>query len=158
MSDDKAPASPLTNFIGAAREGRLLVRMDPEQFVYLDRDCQFFKDQIRLIQTDMDAISKQESWGLGEHYVGKNGKDLISGKTMVKRYREKAKGSNNGVYEVMESHYKIVEDFQSLFRTIRERLCAQDATWAATYRDKEANLPQRPPTPARIFSWPMPVE
>jgi hypothetical protein len=104
----------------------------------------------------MIDIAQRDPWGLGEHYVGEDGKELVSGKTMVQRYREKAKGSENGVYEVMESHYQVVEDIQTLFRKVRERYSEQDDKWGAHYRDLEANLPQQPPAPQRIFSWPMP--
>jgi hypothetical protein len=157
MSDDKpAPLGPLANMINEAKEGRLRVRMDPEQFVYIDRDCEFFKEQIGNIQGVMDQIAAQPRWGLGEDYVGENGKELVSGKTMAERYRLKAKDSDNSVWSVMESHYQVVNDIQALFRTIRERYSEQDDKWGAHYRDLEANLPQQPPAPQRIFSWPMP--
>ncbi|MGQ4599536.1 hypothetical protein [Nocardia sp. R6R-6] len=154
MSEGNDSPRPMTNLINEAKEGRLRVRMDPEQFVYVDRDCEFFKDQIRNIQRTMTEISQQPYWGMGEDYRGKDGKELVSGKTMVKRYREKARGSQNGVYEVMESHYQVVEDIQNLFRTIRDRYAQQDAEWAARYRDLEASLPQQPPAQQRVFSMP----
>ncbi|WP_227997426.1 hypothetical protein [Nocardia australiensis] len=152
--DDKTPPSPLSNLITDAREGRLTVRMDLEKFVYVDRDCQYFKEQIRQIQTQMTDISRTETWGLGESYPQQGDRDLISAKTMVQRWREKSRGSENGVYEVMESHYKIIEDFQSLFRTVRERITSVDAEQAAKYQDLEANLPKQAPANPKIFSWP----
>jgi hypothetical protein len=148
----------LATFVNEAREGRLLVRMDPEQFVYVDRDCEFFKAKIRDIQQMMTDIAQQQTWGLGEQYRSKSGNELVSGKTMVKRYREKARGSQNSVYAVMESHYRVVEDIQDLFRTIRERYSQQDADWGARYRELEATLPPRSPAPQRIFSMPFAKE
>ncbi|MGQ4617316.1 hypothetical protein [Nocardia sp. R7R-8] len=158
MSEAVQPAGPLAHLLNEAHEGRLVVRMDPEQFVYVERDCEFFKEQIQKIQRIMADVAAISDWGLGENYRGEGGKELISGKTMVKRYREKAKGSTNGVYEVMDSHYQVVEDIQNLFRTIRDRYAQQDAEWAARYRDLESSLPQQPPSPQRIFSMPFAKE
>lgn len=158
MGDDNAKPRPLANLITEAQEGRLRVRMEPEEFVYLDRDCEFFKDQIRKIQGIMDRISRQDHWGLGEGYRTKDGKTLVSGETMVQRFRKKARStdSDNSVYAVMESHYTIVEDIQNMFRTIREQFSQADSAWAARYSDLEANLPQQQPAPQRIFSFPFP--
>ncbi|MEV5839498.1 hypothetical protein [Nocardia sp. NPDC052112] len=152
--DDKATSSPLTNLITEAREGRLTIRMDLEKFVYVDRDCEYFKDQIRKIQTKMTEVSQLQKWGLGDTFAPQGDRDLISAKTMVKRWREKSRGSQNGVYEVMESHYKVIEDFQTLFRTVRERITGVDTEQATKYQDLEANLPQQAPAQAKIFSWP----
>ncbi|MET8878591.1 hypothetical protein [Nocardia sp. NPDC004604] len=154
MANEAPPATPLANLITEAREGRLTIRMDLEKFVYIDRDCEYFKDQIRDIQTTMTQIAQQDKWGLGEGFASQGDRDLISAKTMVKRWREKSRGSQNGVYEVMESHYKVIEDFQTLFRTVRERITGVDTEQAAKYQDLEANLPQQAPAQAKIFSWP----
>ncbi|MFQ6397683.1 hypothetical protein ACLMAJ_30095 [Nocardia sp. KC 131] len=153
-NDDKSPATPLANLISDAREGRLSVRMDLEKFVYIDRDCDYFKDQIRQIQRTMTQVSRQEKWGLGEGYLAQGDRDLFSAKTMVHRWREKSQGSENSVYAVMESHHKVIEDFQTLFRTVRERITSVDTDQAAKYQDLEANLPKQAPTNPKIFSWP----
>ena len=153
-NDDKTTASPLANLITEAREGRLTVRMDLEKFVYIDRDCEYFKDEIRKIQTTMTRISKQDKWGLGEKFEKQGDRDLVSAKTMVQRWREKSDGSANSVFAVMESHYKVIEDFQTLFRTVRERITSADTDQAARYTDLEANLPQQAPATPKIFSWP----
>ncbi|WP_433525855.1 hypothetical protein ACQPZ2_13625 [Nocardia pseudovaccinii] len=153
-NDDKTPASPLANLITEAREGRITIRMDLEKFVYIDRDCEYFKSVIRLIQGTMTDISNQEKWGVGEGFPKDGDRDLISAKTMVKRWREKSQGSENSVYAVMESHYKVIEDFQTLFRTVRERITGVDTEQAAKYQDLEANLPHQAPAQAKIFSWP----
>ncbi|WP_433758782.1 hypothetical protein [Nocardia sp. CA-135398] len=154
MADDTTTASPLANLITEAREGRLTIRMDLEKFVYIDRDCEYVKDVILKIQRTMTEVSQQDKWGLGEGFPTQGDRDLISAKTMVKRWREKSRGSENSVYAVMESHYKIIEDFQTLFRTVRERLTGVDTEQATKYQDLEANLPQQPPAQAKIFSWP----
>ena len=155
-NDDKTPASPLANLINEAREGRLSVRMDLEKFVYIDRDCEYFKGVIRQIQTIMTGISRQDKWDLGEHFTPQGERDLVSGKTMVKRWREKSQSTQNqnSVYAVMESHYKVIEDFQTLFRTVRERMTSVDTDQAARYQDLEGSLPQQPPATPKIFSWP----
>ncbi|MFQ6325687.1 hypothetical protein ACLMAL_06055 [Nocardia sp. CWNU-33] len=155
-NDDKAQPSPLANLIGEARDGRLTVRMDLEKFVYVDRDCQYFMDQIRDIQARMSEVSRQDTWGLGEKFEPQGDRDLISAKTMVSRWREKSQSTQNpnNIYAVMESHYKVIEDFQTLFRTVRERITSVDTDQATKYQDLEANLPKQPPAQAKIFSWP----
>lgn len=153
-NDDTTSASPLANLITEAREGRLTIRMDLEKFVYIDRDCEYFKTQIRDIQTRMTEVSRQDKWGLGDTFTPQGDRDLISAKTMVQRWRDKSRGSQNSVYEVMESHYKVIEDFQTLFRTVRERITSVDTEQAAKYQDLEANLPQQAPAQPKIFSWP----
>ncbi|MEV6341001.1 hypothetical protein AB0M12_40555 [Nocardia vinacea] len=154
MADDTTAASPLANLITEAREGRLTIPMDLEKFVYIDRDCEYFKDVILKIQRTMTETSQQDKWGLGEGFPTQGDRDLISAKTMVTRWREKSRGSENSVYSVMESHYKVIEDFQTLFRTVRERITGVDADQAVKYQDLVANLPQQAPAQAKIFSWP----
>ncbi|MGY4100131.1 hypothetical protein ACW2Q0_11350 [Nocardia sp. R16R-3T] len=153
-NDDKTSASPLANLITEARDGRLTIRMDLEKFVYIDRDCEYFKEQIQQIQTTMTRISKQDKWGLGEKFEKQGDRDLVSAKTMVQRWREKSDGAANSVFAVMESHYKVIDDFQTLFRTVRERITGVDTDQAARYTDLEANLPQQAPATPKIFSWP----
>ncbi|MBO0852344.1 MAG: hypothetical protein J2P18_01090 [Nocardia sp.] len=152
---DQSPASgdqqrphPLANLLNDAKAGKIKVRMDLEQFVYIDRDCQTFLNNIEQIQNIMDEVSQQENWGLGEHTLV-DGKELISGKTLVKRFREKARGkddkNDNSVYAVMESHKQVVRDIQEMYRTIRKQITDQDADAAARYRHLEETLPKQPP-------------
>ncbi|WP_433601007.1 hypothetical protein ACQPXH_04065 [Nocardia sp. CA-135953] len=150
-NDDK---SPLANLITEAREGRLTIRMDLEKFVYVDRDCEYFKSVILNIQRTMTEISQQDKWGLGDRFEKQGDRDLVSAKTMVQRWRDKSRGSENSVFAVMESHYKVIEDFQTLFRTVRERITGTDTDQAARYSDLEANMPQQAPATPKIFSWP----
>ncbi|MBF6174656.1 hypothetical protein [Nocardia blacklockiae] len=132
--------------------------MDLEKFVYIDRDCTFFKDSIRKIQQRMTLIAQQQHWGLGEGHVADGDRDLISAKTMVGRWRQKAHGSPNSVHAVLESHWQTVDDFQTLFRTIRENITGVDTDAAAHYRDLEATLPQQNPAPQRWLGAGLPFE
>ncbi|WP_067894056.1 hypothetical protein [Nocardia vaccinii] len=126
--------------------------MDLDKFVYLDRDCTFFKNQIRTIQGLVQEISHQDHWGLGEDHAAKGDLDLVSAKTMVARWKSKAKGAKdkNSVYDILGSHYQTIDDFQTLFRTIREQMTAHDQEQAAKYKQLEANLPQQAPAPQRL--------
>ncbi|ATL65161.1 hypothetical protein [Nocardia terpenica] len=151
MADgDKPPVPhPFANMISAAQNGQINLRMDLEQFVYLDRDCQTFLDNIDQIQRIMDQVSQQETWGLGEHTHIGDGKELISGKTLVERFRAKSRGrddnADNSVYAIMESHKQAVQDIQETYRAIRKRITDQDAEAAARYQQLEATLPKQPP-------------
>ncbi|WP_280385670.1 hypothetical protein [Nocardia wallacei] len=160
MADDvKPPAnSPFSNMVTEASEGRIGLRMDLEQFVHLDRDCQTFIEKINQIQAIMDRISAQEVWGLGEGYHG-DGKDLISGKKVVEWFRTKSKNpgdteenaTSNSVWAVMVSHKKAVMDIQETYRKIREQITSQDAEAAARYKQLEETLPQQPPATPPAF-------
>ncbi|MEU4344385.1 hypothetical protein AB0H00_24505 [Nocardia sp. NPDC023852] len=141
MGDDK-PARPMANLVTAAREGNVTVHMTPEDFVYIDRDCEYFKRTIRRIQTTMDEVARQPHWGLGE-----NNSDMVSAYTLVDRFRNKAKGAgdNNSVYAVMEDHYRIVEDIQETYKIVRDRMTQADSDFAAEYNRLNTTLPDRPP-------------
>ncbi|WP_157186316.1 hypothetical protein [Nocardia jiangxiensis] len=151
MADD-GDQRPLTGLINAAKAGNLSVRMDLDKFVYLDRDCTFFKNQIQQIQRTMQDVSRQSHWGVGEDHVPNGGRDLVSAKTMVERWRSKAAGAKDGnsVHTILDSHWQTVDDFQTLFRTIREQITAHDQAQAAKYKQLEASLPQQAPAPERL--------
>ncbi|WP_280415522.1 hypothetical protein [Nocardia carnea] len=141
MSEEPAPR-PMANMLAAANEGQVTVQMSPEEFIYLDRDCETFKLAIQQVQGSAEQISQMEHWGLGEA-----NDDLYSARAMVGRYKVKAKGApdGNGVWEIMEQHYLIVEDIQNVYRTIRDRIMQADSEWAAAYNSLSATLPERPP-------------
>ena len=141
MSDEPVPR-PMTNLINAANDGQVSVQMTPEEFIYLDRDCDTFKTTILQIQRLAEEVSIQDTWGLGEANDA-----LISARAMVGRYKVKAKGApdGNGVWEIMRQHYLIVEDIQNVYRTIRDRIMQADDEWAAAYNSLSASLPERPP-------------
>ncbi|BDU08441.1 hypothetical protein [Nocardia cyriacigeorgica] len=145
MSDD-TPQRPMAGLIEDATEGRLSVQMSgdvrvsAEEFVYIDRDCTAFKDLIVELQRIAGQISDQEVWGLGED------KDpLSSASILVSRFREKAKGSDNSVYSILEEHYKIVDEIQQLHKAIAQRYIDTDEAFAARYNQLTAELP--PPGP-----------
>ncbi|WP_228542174.1 hypothetical protein [Nocardia sp. XZ_19_369] len=152
MSDDKSPR-PMANMLAAARDGQLAVEMNPEDFVYIDRDCQFFKDTIRDIQEIMDNVSRQDHWGLGE----KEDK-MVSATTLVDRFRKKANGAGNGnsVWQIMEEHHRIVEDIQEVHRVVRERMMQADSNFAAEFNRLNETLPQRPPVPLKAGPYLLP--
>ncbi|WP_280264894.1 hypothetical protein [Nocardia wallacei] len=134
-----------------AQEGRIQLKMDLEQFVYLDRDCQTFIENITRIQRIMDDVSRQEAWGLGEAYHG-DGKDLISGQKIVEWFRTKSKHpsdteekpTSNSVWAVLQSHKQAVIDIQETYRKIREQITGQDTEAAGRYKQLEETLPQQP--------------
>ncbi|SNY89244.1 hypothetical protein SAMN04244553_6251 [Nocardia amikacinitolerans] len=141
MTENQAPR-PMTNMLTAAREGNLSVVMKPEDFIYIDRDCEFFKLAIQQIQGIMDAVSRQPHWGLGE------GNDkMVSGGTVVGRFKTKANGAEDGnsVWKIMEQHYQIVEDIQEVHRLVRERMMQADSNFAAEFNRLNETLPERPP-------------
>ncbi|WP_406280402.1 hypothetical protein OH799_14145 [Nocardia sp. NBC_00881] len=143
MGDDKAPpARPMANVINAVRDGQVNIEMTPEDFIYIDRDCEYFKDSIRQIQRSMDIVSQQEHWGLGES----NG-DMVSASTLVGRFKKKARGAEDGnsVYQIMEDHFRIVEDIQEVHRIVRDRIMQVDSSFAAEFNRLNTTLPNRPP-------------
>ena len=149
---DSTAQRPLTNLINDAKSGSLSIRMDLDKFVYIDRDCTTFKTQIQVIQRLMRDISRQEHWGLGEDHVASGDRDLVSAKTMVARWKSKAMGAQDGnsVHKILDSHWQTIDDFQTLFRTIREQMTAHDQEQAAKYKQLEASLPQQAPAPQRL--------
>ena len=85
------PPRPLAELITEAQEGRLAVnfsadvRLNAEEFFYIDRDCNAFKEFIQGIQQTAKDISEQKHWGLGED------QDILpSAKVMVDWFRSKA--------------------------------------------------------------------
>ncbi|MEV3963478.1 hypothetical protein AB0M34_21735 [Nocardia sp. NPDC050193] len=139
---EEAPPRPMANMLTAAKEGQITVQMTPEDFVYLDRDCEHFKRTIERIRIIAAQVSQQDHWGLGE-----GNDDLTSARAMVGRYKVKAKGApdGNGVFEVMDQHYQIVEDIQNVYRAMRDQMMQADSEWAAAFNSLNESLPDRPP-------------
>ncbi|MEV0047019.1 hypothetical protein AB0H60_26620 [Nocardia rhamnosiphila] len=152
MSDNSAPR-PMANMLAAASEGQIAVQMTPEDFIYLDRDCENFKLLITNIETIADDISRQDVWGLGEA-----NDRLTSARAMVGRYKVKGRGApdGNGVYEIMEQHYRIVEDIQNVFRIMRDQMMQADSEWAATFNSLSETLPERPPVAPTLGPYILP--
>jgi hypothetical protein len=148
MTDD-APTStrPFANMLSAASAGNIKLKMDLDQFVYLDRDCDTFLAAIKTIQEIAQDTSRISVWGLGESTVSDSGKKLTSGETLVNRFKAKSQGSNdktdNSVHAIMEAHKQAVEDLQNLYRTIRKQITDHDSEQAAKYASLEKSLPNQ---------------
>lgn len=136
----------MQGMVDAANEGQLSVslnsdvRVNAEEFVYIDRDCQAMKDKIRELQGIADRIEGHDVWGLGED----PGNWIKSGKVVVSRFRSKAKGdeSGNSVHAILERHYQIVDSIQELHRVIAQRYLDTDGEFAARYNEVMASAPQ----------------
>ncbi|MFI6040292.1 hypothetical protein ACIA8C_01585 [Nocardia sp. NPDC051321] len=141
MADQPAP-SPLASLITEAKDGRLAVRMDPEGFAKLDRECTDFQETIRKIQQSMRDIGRIGTWGFGDH----PGSTLTSAPTMANRFRAKASDHPGGddFKTVLEEHWRAVEDIRQLHAAIRDRYIAQDTEFAARFKAEIARLDQLP--------------
>lgn len=147
MSEDTAPR-PLEDLLTEAREGRLsvnlgagspdAVRVNAEEFVYMERDCEGFKLLIQELQTIAREIRKRERWDLGETSNG-----LSSASVLVDRFRSKAQDAEDGndVHAILEQHYQIVEDIQELHRVIAQRYMETDEAFAGRYNELMAGAP-----------------
>ncbi|WP_245665752.1 hypothetical protein [Nocardia sienata] len=136
----------MQDVIDAANDGQLSVsfnsdvRVNAEEFVYIDRDCQAMKDQIRDLQGVAKGISSRDNWGLGED----PGSWIQTGKVLVSRFRSKAEGdeSGNSVHAILERHYQIVDSIQELHRVIAQRYLDTDSAFASRYNEVMASAPQ----------------
>ncbi|WP_239476866.1 hypothetical protein [Nocardia arizonensis] len=154
MGDDQSvQPRPMANMITAASEGQISVSMTPEDFVYLDRDCEYFKTAIRQIQGLADQVSEQSAWGLGEANDA-----MTSARTVVGRFKVKASGALDGntVHEIMQQHYRIVEDIQEVHRIIRDRMIQADSEFAAEFTRLNTELPERPPVAPKTGPYLLP--
>ncbi|WP_019930787.1 hypothetical protein [Nocardia sp. BMG111209] len=146
--EDASPQRPLADLIAEAKDGRLTVnfnsdmRVNAEEFAYIDRDCQAFKDSIRSLQQIAMDIHRQQYWGLGEDQAV-----LTSAQTIVHRFRAKAaivdpsKDTSNNAHDILEQHYQIIDALQELHRTIAQRYMATDQVFAARYNELMADMP-----------------
>lgn len=152
MTDNDSPR-PLSNMLEAVGGGHATVRLSPEEFVHIDRDCESFKRTIRKIQSTINSVADQPEWGLGENH-GK----LLSAETVVGRFRKKANHAEDGnsVYEVMEQHYRIVEDIQEVHRIVRQRMMETDAEFASAFQRLSAELPEQPPVQPKLGPYLLP--
>ncbi|PWV73760.1 hypothetical protein DFR69_107391 [Nocardia neocaledoniensis] len=116
--------------------GSLNLRMEPEEFARIDRECTEFQTTIGQIQQSMTDISKIATWGFGDHANS----GLSSARVMADRFRTKARGGEDSFYDVLEEHYKIVEDIRVLHQVIRDRFMAEDEAWAARFNAEVAAL------------------
>ncbi|MBF6203009.1 hypothetical protein IU483_02635 [Streptomyces gardneri] len=132
----------MANMLAAAREGQFSVAMKAEDFVYIDRDCNYFKDAIRRIQVIMNEVGRHDQWGLGEKTEG-----MVSARTLVGRFKKKASlaDDRNSVFEILDDHYRIVEDIQDTYKIVRDRMMQADSDFAAEFNRLNTSLPERPP-------------
>ncbi|MFD4432017.1 hypothetical protein [Nocardia sp. NPDC058497] len=141
-------ATPLENIIQEAQNGDLSVsfstdvRVNADEFVYMERDCEAFLDEIENLQRQAMAIANREKWGLGETTPG-----LTSASTLVGRFRSKAgkvgstSDSDNNLNDILQQHHDIVVDIRDLHREIAKRYMATDQEFAARYNELSANVP-----------------
>ncbi|MBF6226762.1 hypothetical protein IU470_16830 [Nocardia abscessus] len=132
----------MANMLGAAQEGQFSVAMKAEDFIYIERDCNYFKDAIRRIQVIMNEVGRHDQWGLGEKTDG-----MVSANTLVDRFKKKANMADdrNSVSEILDDHYRIVEDIQATYKIVRDRMMQSDSEFAADFNRLYATLPERPP-------------
>ncbi|MEU4433500.1 hypothetical protein ACH474_00595 [Nocardia rhamnosiphila] len=145
---EEAASRPLEDLLTEAREGRLsvnlgeglpdAVRVNAEEFVYMERDCEGFKLLIRELQSIAREIFKRDRWDIGETSQG-----LSSAVVLVDRFRTKAQnaGDGNDVHAILEQHYRIVEDIQELHRVIAQRYMDTDESFAGRYNELMAGAP-----------------
>lgn len=157
MADDSKPTQtgPLASLITEAQNGGLSVSfgegvtkdflLNADEFAYIERDCKAFKAEITKLQALARTISEQSDWGLGESTDG-----LTSANTVVSRFRSKANhaglhtDSDDNLYNILDQHYKIVDDLQTLHHTIAQQYCQQDSNFAAEYNRLTANIEKSP--------------
>ncbi|PSR61174.1 hypothetical protein C8258_26980 [Nocardia sp. MDA0666] len=155
MADNGAPQQgPLVGLINEAQNGNLTtrfsdsIRVNADEFVYIERDCQAFKDEIQQLQRIAQNISRREHWGLGE-----STEDLQSARVLVGWFRGKAmitdpsRDTANNVYDILQQHYQIVDDIQNLHRTIAQKYMETDQEFAAEYN---ALMAEAAPSPIGI--------
>ncbi|MEV6140105.1 hypothetical protein AB0L63_29480 [Nocardia sp. NPDC051990] len=120
-STTPSSAGPLASAIKDAQDGKLTVsfsnevRVNADEFVYIERDCQAFKDEIQALQTIAHRISDRKNRGLSETTDG-----MTSASTLVARFRG--------------------DDIQNLHRTIAQKYVEQDQEFAARYNELKANV------------------
>ncbi|WP_225727129.1 MULTISPECIES: hypothetical protein [unclassified Nocardia] len=154
MSDDNTQSHrPLANILKEVQDGHVTIKLSPEDFVNIDRDCESFKDIIRKIREKATRIYATGSWGLGENssnawggvgHAVEGTKELVSSDTLVNRFKTKAQNDPNSLYEIMDQHMKIVEDIQNAHRIVRDRMVESDANFAAAFKTANEAPDTRP--------------
>ncbi|MGF6887251.1 hypothetical protein ABIA39_004386 [Nocardia sp. GAS34] len=157
MADGSSPAptGPLASLITEAQNGALSVSfgnglkkdfaLNADEFAYIERDCKAFKAEINKLQATARDIAARTDWGLGE-----SNPSLPSAAVVVSRFRSKAgkaglsTDSDDNLVDILDQHYQIVDDIQTLHHTIAQQFCQQDADFAAEYNKKMANLEPSP--------------
>ncbi|MFD3596641.1 hypothetical protein ACFWU5_28315 [Nocardia sp. NPDC058640] len=138
MAGEGSGRTAFSGLIEQARAGALTLRMEPEEFARLDRECTEFQTVIGQIQQTMTDISNINTWGFGDNAES----GLTSARVMANRFRNKARGSDDSFYDVLEEHYIIVEDIRILHQLIRDRFMAADEEWASRFNAEATGLAQ----------------
>ncbi len=131
-----AETSPLANLITESRNGQLTVRMDPEEFARVDRECANFQKVIRDLQRTMKEVSDISTWGFGDHQDS----NLTSAQTIADRFRKKSMGGENNFHAILEEHWLVVEDIRELHVAIRDQFMAVDESFAARFHAEAERL------------------
>ncbi|WP_280275867.1 hypothetical protein [Nocardia wallacei] len=152
MADEGAqPTNPIANLVKDAENGNLSVSfsdkvvVNADEFVYIERDCQAFKDEIQQLQRIAQTVSRREHWGLGETTDGLNSANTVVGWFRGKaKIVDPAKDSANNVWDILQQHYDIVDEIQTLHRTVAQKYLETDQEFAARYNELMANTPPSP--------------
>ncbi|WP_225727450.1 MULTISPECIES: hypothetical protein [unclassified Nocardia] len=155
MSDDATQSPrPMANLLKEVKDGNLTIRLSADDFINIDRDCESFKRTIKDMQTVAQDIASQQAWGCGESpmYCQVDLRTLVSGETVVNRFRKKAQDDPNSIYKILDQHLQIVEDIQEAHRIVRDRLVQSDAEFAAAFNSKKDVPDTRPQVKAPDLS------
>lgn len=151
MADNSTSSGPLASLITQVQGGNLSVSfsadvvVNADEFAYIERDCEAFKSEIRKLQNITNLIIQLPNWGLGESTPG-----LTSANTVVSRFRSKAQKANlpydsdNNIHDILDQHYKIIDDLQTLHHAIAQQYCQKDEEFAAEYNKLKANMEKSP--------------
>lgn len=141
MSDtDPEALVAFRELVGEARAGSLSVSLNPTEFAALDEACETFKSAIRDIQFGIrEAGSAGVNWGLGD----KNPR-LTSAASLVGKYQKLATGEGNSLRTVLEEHFQVASEVQTLFKVIREDYIRTDEEFAAKWREMNNELESGP--------------
>lgn len=122
--------------VGDARAGSLSVALSPAEFLALDGACTAFKNEIRSIQRRMRlAGDSAVGWGLGE-----DNKRLNSAVSLVGKYRDLATGEGNSLTSVLDGHFDVATEIQTLFKVILDDYIRTDEEFAAEFRMVNSKL------------------
>jgi hypothetical protein len=125
--------------VGVARAGALAVTLEPAEFSALDAACADFMNAISEIETTIAQAGKGAHFGLGE-----NNKRLSSAVTLVEKYQDLATGQGNSLRAVLEEHYQVATEIQTLFQVIRDDYIRTDQEFAAKWREMNTELETGP--------------
>ncbi|RJO76632.1 hypothetical protein D5S18_10165 [Nocardia panacis] len=142
MADQEKPGQ-LAGLIAEAAEGRLNLRMSPEEFARIDRECAHFVDHVIAdVQSEMKYVAGINLWGFGDHPDSL----LTSAPAMAERFRKKAMGQEDGnsFATVLTENAHAVEEIRQLFAAMRDRYIEQDRHFADRFHTEAARIDKLP--------------